>query len=75
MTFVIQCSLLPSQCVEEMCIGAFMAVQIKEIKGMRCWVHGYVKDMSGALLASCLAQLVNLQQLWTAQGQSAPGQQ
>ena len=44
--------------------------QIKEIKGMRCWVDGYVKDLSGVLLASCVAQLVDLQQLWAAQGQS-----
>ncbi|CAL8465494.1 g5030 [Coccomyxa elongata] len=46
--------------------------QIKEIKGMRCWVDGVVKDMSGVLLASCVAQLVDLQQLWAAQGQSPP---
>ncbi|KAK9903261.1 hypothetical protein WJX75_001080 [Coccomyxa subellipsoidea] len=44
--------------------------EIKEIKGMRCWVDGYVKDLSGVLLASCVAQLVDLQQLWAAQGQS-----
>ena len=45
-------------------------LQIKEAKGMRCWINGYIKDSSGNVLASCLAQLVDLQQLWAAQGQS-----
>ena len=44
-------------------------MQVKEVKGMRCWVNGYVKDESGIMLASSVAQLVDLQQLWAAQGQ------
>ncbi len=42
-------------------------VQMKEVRGMRCWVSGSIKDGEGALLASCIAQLVDLQQLWAAQ--------
>ena len=48
---------------------AAVQMQVKEVKGMRCWVNGYVKDESGIVLASCVAQLVDLQQLWAAQGQ------
>ena len=46
-----------------------MGAQIHEIKGMRCWVNGYIKDLEGKPLASCVAQLVDLQQLWAAQKQ------
>ena len=44
-------------------------MQIKEVKGMRCWVNGHIKDQCGIVLASCVAQLVDLVELWAAQGQ------
>lgn len=42
-------------------------MQIQTIKGIRCWVYGAVKDFDGQVLATCEAQLVDLQQLWAAQ--------
>jgi len=41
--------------------------QIERIRGMRCWVKGSIRDPAGALLATCEAQLADLQQLWKAQ--------
>lgn len=34
---------------------------------MRCWVKAAVRDTAGALLATCEAQLADLQQLWRLQ--------
>jgi len=48
---------------ERVCGGA----QIERIRGMRCWVKGSIRDPAGALLATCEAQLADLQQLWKAQ--------
>lgn len=39
-------------------------VQIARVKGMRCWVKGTVHDSANVLLATCEAQLADLQQLW-----------
>ncbi len=44
-----------------------VAAQIERIRGMRCWVKGSIRDPAGALLATCEAQLADLQQLWKAQ--------
>ena len=41
--------------------------QIERIRGMRCWVRGTMHDAVGALLATCDAQLADLQQLWRLQ--------
>ncbi|KAK9862844.1 hypothetical protein WJX84_006053 [Apatococcus fuscideae] len=44
--------------------------KIQRTRGMRCWVYGEVQDASGSVvLATCEAQLVNLQQLWKAQAE------
>ena len=50
------------------CVNLDNCLQIKEIKGMRCWVHGCILDSNRNVLATCVAQLVDLQRLWAAQG-------
>ncbi len=49
------------------CLSFGCCPQIRDIKGMRCWVDGHILDSSGNVLATCVAQLVDLQQLWAAQ--------
>ncbi len=41
--------------------------QMERIYGMRCWVKGAIQDPGGMLLATCDAQLADLQQLWKLQ--------
>ena len=75
--FALQLLLIKPACILLSQVGArhdvsggmhpHVCMQIKEVRGMRCWVSGSVKDPEGALLASCIAQLVDLQQLWAAQ--------
>lgn len=36
---------------------------IKDIRGIRCWVDGAILDESGLILATCVAQLVDMAQL------------
>lgn len=48
--------------------GSFQAAlnflwQVSSMSGVRCWVHGKLSDSQGLELASCDAQLVDLQPL------------
>lgn len=47
--------------------AAWVLQQIERIRGMRCWVKGAICDAADALLATCEAQLADLQQLWKLQ--------
>ena len=37
---------------------------VTNVRGIRCWVDGAIKDESGVTLATCEAQLVDMSQLW-----------
>ena len=59
----------PHPSAGQACLKIDVRPQIRETKGMRCWVNGKILDSNGSVLATCAAQLVDLQQLWAAQGQ------
>ena len=51
-------------------VSNMLCIQIQRTRGMRCWVSGEICDAAtSVVLATCEAQLVNLQQLWKAQAE------
>lgn len=38
-------------------------MQIQNVKGVRCWVTGSIKDLDGLLLASCEAQVTDVRSI------------